>query len=881
MSRRRTQRFHSDESAALDVLSKLVLPLDVIRRRDLALAGGKGANLGELTGAGYPVPGGFVVTTVAYDKFVEHSNLDKIISQVLLDQRENGAAIQEAFERAPIPSELEHAIKAAYQLLGQGPVAVRSSATAEDLPEAAFAGQQDTYLNVIGPEDVLSAVRHCFASLWTDRAIAYRKRQGIDQQSVKLAVVVQHMIPSEAAGVMFTANPVTGARDEIVIDATPGLGEALVSGLVTPDHLVLRRRRWRGWHILEQNRGRHEVIIRSRAEGGTEYVSPEQVDPVWPQLSDREALHLARLGAAIQHHFRYPQDIEWALADGKLFILQARPMTALPEPPPRAGRITRMVAPIAAEIFPVRPYPLDATTWAPSLFNEALALFRLIGISVPPLSHLFIIEDGVVVRFSQLPLRPTLAILSLPYRLISTSRRYDPEHWQDDPDLKKALERVHALEQRNLKVLSWKELLSTAHEALELARPLAGEPRLRYFPRGILAMARLRLLLALVKRGKDFGSLLSGIETKTTETNRALEALAARIRSDSVLSNIFSTYDTTQLWAALDDERPSVQNFLAELQLFLDHYGHREASPALVSLPTWKDAPETVLGILKGLAGAPPTRTEESRPAWEVKQDELLAHPLLGLPLLRSAFVKSLLQARRFLQVREDTHFYGTMPMTVLRRIFLELGQRLVTAGALGNPEEVFYLTLAELEQIEGTWPPHLSLINDLRLLVQRRKTRRAALKDVPLIDPRLFRNIEKGTGVLLRGVPGSPGLAEGPVRIIRDGSEFGKLRPGEVLVAPYTNPSWTPLFQRAIAVIVDSGGAGSHAAIVAREYGIPAVMATIDGTRRLTNGERVKVDGSRGLVLQVIEHSADHHTEFRGSKSLSGESKRTRGDLG
>jgi rifampicin phosphotransferase len=849
----RTQDVRTNEGATDDVLSMLILPLNALGRGDLVLAGGKGANLGELVRAGFPAPAGFVVTTVAYDYFVAHSSIDKTISQALSDKRENGAAIREAFERAPIPSELEHAVKAAYQQLGQGPVAVRSSATAEDLPRAAFAGQQDSYLNVIGPESVLSAVRRCFASLWTDRATAYRERQRIDAQNVKLAVVVQRLIRSEVAGVLFTANPVTGARDEIVIDAAPGLGEALVSGRVTPDHLLIRKRRWRGgWRILERNRGRHEVVVRPRVEGGTEQVSQEEVDDaVWPQLSDRQALQLARLGTAIQRHFGYPQDIEWALADGKLFIIQARPMTALPEPPPpRAGRLARMTASMAAEIIPVRPYPLDATTWAPAIFNEALALFRLIGIGVPPFVDMFVMEDGIVVRLRQLPFRrPTPAILLAPFRLIAVSRRYNPDHWRDDSDLKRGLDQVRALEQRNLPLLSWEELLATAHEALDLVKPLAGEPRLRYFPRGILAIARLRLMLALVRGGKHFGSLLSGIETKTAETNRALEALAAWISSDSVLSEIISTHDPSDMWAELE-QQPSGRIFLAKLQVFLDHYGHREASPALVSLPTWKDAPETVLGILKGLAAAPLRKTER-RPEWELARDELLAHSFLRHPPLRTAFQTSLTQARRFLQVREDTHFYGTMPMTVLRRTFLELGRRLVTAGALDNPEEVFHLTLSELERVGGAWPPPLPLINDLRRLAQQRSAQRAALKNIPLIDPRLFRYTEKGISVLLRGVPGSPGLAEGPVRIIHDGSEFGKLRPGEVLVAPYTNPSWTPLFQRAIAVVVDSGSPGSHAAIVAREYGIPAVMGTIDGTRRLVDGEHVRIDGSQGLVFK------------------------------
>jgi pyruvate,water dikinase len=248
-----------------------------------------------------------------------------------------------------------------------------------------------------------------------------------------------------------------------------------------------------------------------------------------------------------------------------------------------------------------------------------------------------------------------------------------------------------------------------------------------------------------------------------------------------------------------------------------------------------------------------------------VARDELLAHPLLRLPPLRSAFLARLAEARCLLQIREDTHFYATLALPIVRRTVLELGGRLAGAGVLDRPEDVFHLTLDELERVDGTWPPPAQLADELRAAALRRKQRRAALEGTPLVDPRLLRPTERERdpalhgNVLLHGMPGSPGVAEGPVRVVRTGAEFGTLRSGEVLVAPHTNPAWTPLFQRAIAVVVDSGGAGSHAAIVAREYGIPAVMATVDGTRRLEDGQRVRVDGSRGLVLRAAPRTTEH----------------------
>jgi len=261
--------------------------------------------------------------------------------------------------------------------------------------------------------------------------------------------------------------------------------------------------------------------------------------------------------------------------------------------------------------------------------------------------------------------------------------------------------------------------------------------------------------------------------------------------------------------------------------------------------------------MLKGLALAEP-RPESGRPAWEAARDELLAHPLLRLPPLRSAFLKLLPEARWFPQFREDTRFYMMLPLPILRRTLLDLGRRLASAGALEVPEDVFHLRLDELEGVGGTWPPPPQLINELRALVARRKEKRAALEGTPLVDPRLLGPIEVAGDALLRGTPGSPGVAEGPVRIIRDNSEFDKLRAGEVLVAPYTNPAWTPLFQRAVAIVVDTGGPVSHAAIVAREYAIPAVMGTVHGTRQLSDGQWVQVDGYRGVVLPAQPHARE-----------------------
>jgi pyruvate,water dikinase len=361
----------------------------------------------------------------------------------------------------------------------------------------------------------------------------------------------------------------------------------------------------------------------------------------------------------------------------------------------------------------------------------------------------------------------------------------------------------------------------------------------------------LYLWLRSLGRADQLGTLLfSGVENRTTEANRALEGLAGRVRADPALAEAFASHQADELWAALE-ALPSGRSFLADLRDFLDRFGHREKVLGVVLEPTWRDAPEVVLGLLQGLSQA------ESPPrggqlAWQVARDEVLAHPLLHLSSFRSAFLSLLSVGRCLLQIREDTHFDAMLPLPVLRRTLLEIGRRLVEVGALDTPEDVFHLRAEELDRIGEAWPPPPSLAGPLRSLAGRRKERRAALEGTPLVGTRLLPSAGSEGDVLLRGTSGSPGVAEGAVRVLHDASEFGRLRAGEVLVAPYTNPAWTPLFQRAAAVVADSGGAASHAAIVAREYGIPAVMGTIDATRRLSDGQRVQVDGDRGLVLAV-----------------------------
>jgi pyruvate,water dikinase len=818
-----------------------VTRIHAVGRDDLELAGGKGANLGELMRAGFPVPDGFIVSTEAYATVVEDAALADVITAGLA-ARDDGATIRAAFENVTIPDGLAAAIIAAYTDLGRGPVAVRSSATAEDLAGAAFAGQQDTYLNVIGDAAVLDAVRRCWGSLWTERAIAYRRRQQIESANLRIAVVVQRMVEAEFAGVMFTANPVSGVRDEVVVDASPGLGEAVVSGLVTPDHYVLDSQ----GQVREHTRGQREVVIRSAAGGGVTHDTEAGTGPaILPALVLTE---LAALGRSVAAHFGTPQDIEWAYAAGRIWLVQARPMTALPPPPIKLSRAQRKIGLQLLDYMSVRPYPLDMTAWIKpgiGLMVERM-LSEIAGIRVD-IMKAFPERDGVVERLVPPKPRPTKATPIAFARIPGRIRRYDPARWTEDvryQQFEQASSKLAALDPRTL---SWAELFHMVRRTL-VATDLITDLRVDYLPRAGYDLLRLRVALSILGLPELFGLLIVGGRTRTGDANRALEGLASQVRADPALRDAFDQLDPPTLRAGIDED-PQFAGFRSALDDFLAEYGQRETvSPLVMSAPTWSDDPALPLGVIKVLVEQR-LQTPATRPSAEAER-RLLDHRLLRSPRRRAGVLHLVEAARAAVAFREDTHFYATWAIPMLRRTLLEAGRRLVAAGVLPEAEDVFHLRLAELEAF--TEPDGLTAVeaDRMRSVAAARAARRAELAGVPMIAAAdLLEPAAAGNDALVSGVPASGGRATGPARVIREPAEFGTMRSGDVLVCPYTNPAWTPLFQRAVAVVVDSGGVGSHAAIVAREYGIPAVMGTGSATGILTDGQRITVDGDSGRV--------------------------------
>jgi pyruvate,water dikinase len=638
--------------------------------------------------------------------------------------------------------------------------------------------------------------------------------------------------------VLFTANPVTGDRDEVIVDASSGLGEAVVSGLVTPDHYVLDA----GGHVRERRPGLREVVVRGVEGGGVEHRRDEAVE----ELPDAVLAELGTLGRKVAAHFGKPQDIEWAWADARIWVVQARPMTALPPPPMRLSRIQRITGPQILEYLPVRPYPMDVSGWIHRGIGRMVArmLSEIPGLRVD-FADVLPESGGVVDRFVPPRPRATWRVLGAPARNLPRIRRYRPAGWTRDPRFARFGRQARELASIDVRTLGWDELRRLPQRAFDTGEIIT-DLRVDYLPRVGIDLLRLYTLQALLRR-RDVSGLTLGTCTRTEDANRELLRLAEHVRADGALRTVFGFEPETI--AERIEQDPAFAGFRAALAAFRAEFGHREtASPLLMSAPTWGEAPATVLGMVKVLVEDAPAPQAADRA--ERAERQLLAHPLVRLTRSEGRVRDLMAAARAGIAFREDTHFHGTQVLPVVRRTVLEMGRRLAAAGALRDADDVLHLRLEELEALDDPAALARADAERVRALVRTRSALRAELAGVPLIaTSTLFPDRRGDSGALVTGAGASGGRATGPVRVIREAADFGRLRGGDVLVCPYTNPAWTPLFQRAAAVVVDTGGSGSHAAIVAREYGIPAVMGTATGTSVLADGQVVTVDGDTGRV--------------------------------
>ena len=903
----------------------LVVRLGHLDGSMLPLVGGKAANLGELITAGLPVPDGFCLTTEAY-KEATATVQDGILRQLGdLQKALQGTANQatelavmagrarEAIRGTPVPPDVTAAVEQAYSALGhETPVAVRSSATAEDLPFASFAGQQDTYLNIIGTDAVLEAVRNCWASLWTDRAVAYRAALGIAPHEVALAVVIQRMVDAAAAGVMFTANPLTGRRREAVIDAAPGLGEAVVSGAVNPDHFVVDMATNR---VLERKLGDKRMTVRTRSGGGTEAINVPDMTGT-SSLTDAQALELAALGLQAERHFDAAQDTEWAIdTGGALWLTQSRPITTLypiPESRSAAGGgtrvylcfslaqgLTRPLTPmglaslrlVASSVARAAGFEVPDPRRGPSPYAEA-AQRMYVDVTTPVrstagrriLPRVFdVMEARSATVLRQIFQDPRFSVTRrTPFGLLrhvlpAAARARVPETVFRGLFMPKAA--LRRLDRFTRQFADDLELHAGAGplERLDHAEQLLGSRLFAIVPAilplpalGFAALWAAGKLLGGPGRGEELQKVLRGLpQNVTTEMDLDLWRLAAGMKDDREAREALETREPVQL--AADFGAGSLPPVLhAGLARFLARYGHRAVAEIDVGMPRWSDEPTYILGVLANYlrladpAMAPDAQFSRAEVEAEAAVDRLVAEARRRGRLRGLLVGAALRRARLFAGLREMPKYQLVLGLAEVRKQLAFVGAALAADGRLESGEDVFFLEFDELRQALGhTSADGAGQHGNMRELVGERRSAYSSelsRRHIPRVllsdgtEPEVLYAGHAGTASgtangALTGSPASAGSVTAPARVILD-PVGAHLEPGEILVAPSTDPGWTPLFLTAGGLVMEMGGPNSHGAVVAREYGIPAVVGVPEATVRLTTGQQITVDGGAGTVV-------------------------------
>ena len=809
----------------------MIVWFEEIAASDIVRVGGKGANLGECVRAGLPVPPGFCVSTEAY------RDATGDMTDVLAADAERGdaASARERVLALPIPDAVRSAITTAYLRLGAPPVAVRSSATAEDMAEASFAGQQDTYLGVVGVEAVLDAVRRCWGSLWTDRAVDYRRQHDIPDEGLALAVVVQKMVAADTAGVLFTHDPVTGDDATMLASSSYGLGESVVAALVTPDTFTISRD---PAAVMAREIGSKHTRIDSTPDGGTITTEVTDVDRARQSVSDTQLLRLVDLGERVEAHYGTGQDIEWALVGDELYLLQARPITTdvsiVEGHTPVNGRLESTLRDDLIEHFPA-PFPLDLHA-VHQVQGAIQDLMGVAGVRAVPATSLLRGDDDGIVRITITTPRPTPAVLTRLPRLFAKGMRHDPALWPgEEAALRASLEHL-AAQVRELASANDDTALQVVRDAVTQAATITADRFVGYNAPMMVNRTVADWLIKLARPDQEVTpeDLYAGVPYKTAQITTAIAHLAA-LAGDCGVADLITSAPQGTVGEVLAST-PEGRAFRVEVEAFLAAHGARTARLYLpFSNRSWREAPETFYALLAAaLRGTSLTSAQARNPAARVEQ-RLPAY-------LRSRWRANTarLQARHI--GREGTVYLIEEFFCLARAAMDEIARRLVNRHQLDHPDAICFLYLDEVKDALG------GQRRQLQAVVTRRRRKRGVAEAIWW--DRGQSDHDKGA---LRGLAASAGQATGTARVIRSPEEFHRLQVGDVLVCPYTDPTWTPLFALAAAVVADTGGPLSHAAIVAREYGIPAVLGTGHATT-ISDGATLLVDGTGGTVTILHE---------------------------
>ncbi len=845
---------------------KYTMFLEELNEESLVVAGGKGANLGVMIKAGLPVPPGYIISAQAYRKHLEDSGADKKIKKMLkeinLDESEDlntaSKTITEWILESPMPKEIEEEATRTYEGLTKKvqalqdkkeevSVAVRSSATAEDLPTASFAGQQETYLGVMGIHDVLRSIKLCWASLWSPQALSYRHSMDFEHLRVDIAVVVQTMVNADASGVMFTANPVTGSSKEVMINSNYGLGETVVSGIVTPDSITLRK----DGSIKEKVLGdKKEKIILIDGKAEKEITSIRERKKY--SITNKEILQLLELAKRVEDYYGKPQDTEWAISRGKLYLLQARPITTLSEQQfvdldllwKRKKDPVMIQDVMEHSPEPLTPLDMAVFTIGDKTFQQA-ALGEAMGMK-PPRTFTKPVErnNGMIgIQLEQAGFSPALA-WKMPKSLISKAKKNPMDLWA--PLFKEMEAYKSRISQEVNSIKKLQPMAELLQEAIDEFEPLMHKRFSVVFMTTLISELIVGFLAGKAlgkKEAKEIKpKLFQALPFRTAIQNKELTKLAALGKSYGLESD----------------------EFQISFNEYLNEYGARPARGMILmpSISTLKEDPVVTMDLIKTLmkesdAGSIEERDEAQR------REYLRIRAMVEKSLGKKTgpwFNIHLDKARDGEIVREESLFIIEKLIAGIREIALKLGDLFVEESIVNTNTDVFFLFLEEIHQVaEGGLETEKVRDRICKrkeafdlVLGAHNKGQHWMITTGSIPSPKVKEKKRKNGSQYhesFQGISASQGITEGRVCIIKTPEEFDKIQKGDILVAPFTAPVWTPLFRIASGVVTEIGSSTCHAAIVSREYGIPSVVAVPGITGKLTDGQNIVVDGTNGII--------------------------------
>ncbi|WP_242263825.1 MULTISPECIES: phosphoenolpyruvate synthase [Bacillus cereus group] len=863
-------------------MSSFVLDFQEIEKTQLFLVGGKGLNLGELSNIqGIQVPEGFCVTTVGYEQAIEKNGafqtLLNQLAMLKIEERDRigeiSKQIREVIMAVEIPVDVVESVAHYLSHFGdEHAYAVRSSATAEDLPYASFAGQQDTYLNVIGKENILQHIKKCWASLFTDRAVIYRMQNGFDHNQVSICVVIQKMVFPEASGILFTADPITSNRKVLSIDASFGLGEALVSGLVSADNYKVKED-----EIVEKVIATKKLAIYGRKEGGTERkkISPNQQKV--QTLTEQQILQLARIGRQIEAYFGCPQDIEWCLVDDTFYIVQSRPITTLypiPEVNDGENHVYVSVGHQQMMTDPLKPLGMSLfqlTSFGPRFQAGGRLFVDVAQRLASPASREFLLntigESEPLIKDALMTvIERDNFIKLLPDDEKENSKRMPPAGSQpqieNDPaivtDLIKNSEASIEELKQNIQMKSGSDVLSFILEDIQQLKKILFDPQ----------------SMAVIMAGMNALSWINEkIEQWLGEKN------AADVLSQSVQHNITSEMGLALLDVA-DVIRPYPEviaylqhveddRFLDELiqfkggekvrdaiDAFLNKYGMRCSGEIDITKTRWSEQPATIIPMILNHIrdfeyGASKRKFEEGLQEALKKEAELLER-LQHLPDGEQKVEETkrmICNLRNFIGYREYPKYGMIHRYFIYKQALLKEAEKLVQNNVLDEIEDIYYLTFEELHEVVRTNKLDYKIIHKQKnayKLYEKLTPPRVITSDGEIITGKYKRENLPAEAIV--GLPVSSGVVEGRARVILN-MEDANLEDGDILVTAFTDPGWTPLFVSIKGLVTEVGGLMTHGAVIAREYGLPAVVGVENATKLIKDGQRIRVHGTEGYI--------------------------------